>query len=304
MRAVSDIEVRQARGLKAERAAEAWGRLPAAPGAAQGSPRYAPADGRRLVVAVRGDEIVGVSGWSAGAGRCASILLPHLARWDEETAARLVAEAARGAAAAGARLIQALAEPDEPSALARVLERAGMARLAVLAYLRRKVAGTDAHLAVSPSIALRRWTPWRRGKFARAIERTYEGSLDCPAMAGLRTARDAIATHRATGLFRPGAWHLALEGREAVGVVLVNTVEGRGDLTYLGVVPQARRRGIGRALMAQAIRDTARMGLPVLGLAVDTSNTPAMRLYAGAGFQEMRRRLVWFVPKERLEFHN
>lgn len=295
------LEIRAARGaVERERAAEAWGRLPAAPGAAQGSPRYGPADGRRLVVAARGDEIVGVSGWSAGAGHCASILLPRLERWDEETAARLVAEAVRGAAA-GARLIQALAEPDESSALAHVLQRAGMARLAVLAYLRRKVAAADAHLAASPSIALRRRAPWRRGKFARTIERTYEGSLDCPAMAGLRTVRDAIATHRATGLFRPWAWHLALEEREAVGVVLTSAVEGRGDLTYLGVVPQARQRGIGRALLAQAIRDTARMGLPVLGLAVDVSNTPAVRLYAGAGFQEVRRRLVWFVPRERLE---
>ncbi|MGB2967895.1 MAG: hypothetical protein WBD14_10870, partial [Phycisphaerae bacterium] len=113
MTAEEVLEIRAARGaVERERAAEAWGRLPAAPGAAQGSPRYGPADGRRLVVAARGDEIVGVSGWSAGAGRCASILLPRLERWDEETAARLVAEAARGAAA-GARLIQALAEPDE-----------------------------------------------------------------------------------------------------------------------------------------------------------------------------------------------
>jgi ribosomal protein S18 acetylase RimI-like enzyme len=137
-------------------------------------------------------------------------------------------------------------------------------------------------------------------------------------MAGLRTAQDALATHRATGVFRPGAWHLALEGgaghpgsprravaggtgriraREAVGVVLVNVLEGRGDLVYLGVVPEARGRGVGRALLGQAIRDTARMGLPALVVAVDTQNAPAVRLYAGAGFKEVRRRLVFFVPK-------
>ena len=119
-------------------------------------------------------------------------------------------------------------------------------------------------------------------------------------MAGLRTAQDALATHRATGVFRAGTWHLALEGGEAVGVVLTSEVEGRGDLVYLGVVPEARGRGIGRALLGQAIRDTARMGLPALAVAVDTQNAPAVRLYERAGFKEVRRRLVFFVPKERL----
>ena len=83
-------------------------------------------------------------------------------------------------------------------------------------------------------------------------------------------------------------------------MVLASEVEGRGDLVYLGVVPEARGRGVGRALAAQAIRDTARMGLPVLAVAVDTQNGPAWRLYAGAGFKEVRRRLVFFVPRERL----
>jgi ribosomal protein S18 acetylase RimI-like enzyme len=236
-----------------------------------------------------------------GAGRCASLLAPRLERWDDETASRLIRESARGAAAEGARLIQAIAEPDDRGALGRVLERAGLERLAVLAYLRRKVAPSEAALEAPENLRFRRWAPWRRTRFAAVLERSYEGSLDCPAMAGLRTARDAIATHRATGLFRPGAWHLAIEGREPVGVVLVNVLQGRGDITYLGVVPEARQRGIGRALLAQAIRDTARMHLPVLGLAVDTENTPAVRLYTAAGFEEVRRRLVWFIPKERLD---
>jgi len=197
-----------------------------------------------------------------------------------------------------------------------------MERLAVLAYLRRPVREADARPVVESTshyrartarpegIVWKRWTAWRRRKFARTIARTYEGSLDCPAMAGLRTAQDALATHRATGIFRAWAWHLALEGgaghgtsriraREAVGVVLVSEVEGRGDLVYLGVVPEARGRGVGRALLVQAIRDTARMGLPVLTVAVDTENGPAVRLYAGAGFKEVRRRMVFFVPKER-----
>ena len=83
-------------------------------------------------------------------------------------------------------------------------------------------------------------------------------------------------------------------------MALVNNFLGRGELVYLGVVPEARGRGIGRALLAQAMRDTAEMGLPQMGLAVDVANQPAVRLYEEAGFKEIRRRQARFIPKEGL----
>ena len=275
--------------------------MPPTAGESPGAAGLVQVNPEKQVLALRGERIVGSCVWVPGVGRCATVLAPRLAEWDEEVASRLIRGAASAAAEAGARFIQAVTEPEGRSPLACAIARAGMERLAVLAYLRRKVTEADARTAGPKEIVWKRWTAWRRRKFARTIARTYEGSLDCPAMAGLRTAQDALETHRATGVFRPGAWHLALEAREAVGVVLASAVEGRGDLVYLGVVPEARGRGVGRALLGQAIRDTARMGLPALAVTVDTQNAPAMRLYAGAGFKEVRRRLVWFVPKERLE---
>jgi len=298
---VETIEVRPATASEAARAAEAFLRMPPTAGESPGAAGLVHANPRNQIVALRGERIVGSCVWVPGAGRCATVVAPRLAEWDEEVASRLIRGAVRASAEDGARFIQAVAEPEGRSPLARAIARAGMERLAVLAYLRRKVTAADARTAGPKGIVWKRWTAWRRRKFARTIARTYEGSLDCPAMAGLRTAQDALATHRATGVFRAGAWHLAIEGGEAVGVVLASEVEGRGDLVYLGVVPEARGRGVGRALLGQAIRDTARMGLPALGLAVDTENGPAWQLYAGAGFKEVRRRLVWFVPKERLE---
>jgi ribosomal protein S18 acetylase RimI-like enzyme len=311
---VETIEVRPATASEAARAAEAFLRMPAIPARRDESPGAAglvQANPEKQVIALRGECIVGSCVWVPGAGRCATVVAPRLAEWDEEVASRLIRGAVRAAAEAGARFIQAVAEPEGRSALAHAIARAGMERLAVLAYLRRAVTAADARTAGPKGIVWKRWTAWRRRKFARTIARTYEGSLDCPAMAGLRTAQDALETHRATGVFRAGAWHLALEGgaghgtsriraREAVGVVLASEVEGHGDLVYLGVVPEARGRGVGRALLGQAIRDTARMGLPALAVAVDTQNAPAWRLYARAGFKEVRRRLVFFVPKERL----
>jgi len=306
-----EIAIRVAQGAEAARAAEAFLRMPPTAGESPGAAGLVQANPEKQVLALRGGRIVGSCVWVPGAGRCATVVAPRLAEWDEAVASRLIGLAASAAAEHGARFIQAVAEPEGRSPLACAIARAGMERLAVLAYLRRKVTEADARTAGPKGIVWKRWTAWRRRKFARTIARTYEGSLDCPAMAGLRTAQDALETHRAASVFRAWAWHLAIESgaghgtsrtraREAVGVVLASEVEGRGDLVYLGVVPEARGRGIGRTLLGQAIRDTAQMGLPALAVAVDTQNGPAVRLYAGAGFKEVRRRLVWFVPKEQL----
>ncbi len=117
----------------------------------------------------------------------------------------------------------------------------------------------------------------------------------------MRTVDETITTHKHTGLFCPRSWRLALKGGRPVGVGLVNNLRGAGELVYLGVVPEARRQGVGRTLLAQAIRDTAAMGLPQIGLAVDIANTPALRLYEAWGFREIRRRLAFFVPAAGLE---
>jgi ribosomal protein S18 acetylase RimI-like enzyme len=72
-------------------------------------------------------------------------------------------------------------------------------------------------------------------------------------------------------------------------------------VVYLGVVPASRQRGIGRALVMRAVRDTANLGLPQIGLAVDVANTPAMRLYEKMGFREIRQRLAYFIPASRFD---
>jgi len=94
---------------------------------------------------------------------------------------------------------------------------------------------------------------------------------------------------------------MAVVGRSPAGVAMVNDLHGRGELVYLGVVPEMRGHGIGRALLRRAIRETAEMGLTQISLAVDAGNTPALRLYRDAGFEETHRRLAYHVPAETLD---
>jgi ribosomal protein S18 acetylase RimI-like enzyme len=298
---MATIEIRPARRRDADALAEFLQRAGPPPGTAEAGDSMLPCDIRALVLAVAGNQIVGACMYTGGAGRCGVVPPPRMLGWDESLAARLVRAAAAHALRRGrARLIQALTEPEGTSPLAVALERAGFDRLAVLGYMRRPVRAEDRLLRPAADLGWRRYSLLRHRLFAATIRRTYVGSLDCPKLAGLRTINETIATHRHTGRFSPRTWRLAMAGGQPVGVALVNESQGRGELVYLGVVPEARGRGIGRALVNQAIRDTAAMELPQMGLAVDVSNTPAMHLYESAGFREIRRRLAYFVPADRL----
>ena len=327
------IDIRPARRRDAPLLAEFFARVPSASGDAALSASRAAL--RNHVLAIRADEpacpvgrLLGTCLVAPAAGRCALLFPPRLIAWDDDLAAGLLRAAAALACRAGARFIQTRTDlpavasasllrrssrfgcegwkagPDPASPLARALGRAGFDRLAVLVYLRRAVWPLDRHLLLPAGLRWCHYSPFRRRQFAQTIARTYEDSLDCPKMAGLRTVRQTIAAHRHTGRFSPRTWWIALDGREAVGISLLNNFQGRGELVYLGTVPEARRRGIGRALLCRAIRDTAEMGLPQMGLAVDADNVPAVRLYQSMGFKEIRRRLTWFIPADRLDSLN
>lgn len=116
------------------------------------------------------------------------------------------------------------------------------------------------------------------------------------------TASDAsavIALWHACGLTRPWndpASDFALALREAQSSVLVARGEGgitgsamvgfdghRGWIYYLAVAPEARRSGLGRALMAAAERWLRERGAPKLQLMVRGDNTAALGFYEALG---------------------
>lgn len=300
----ASIEVRPLRRRDADLAADFLASVPPAPGCGA-TVAMVYSDPGDHVAAFDGGLMVGLALVIPGRGRCATVLVPRLRQWDDLLAGRLCRAAAAGAVRRhGARLIQMLLEPQGADRMEAVLARAGFEPLAVLSYLRRPVTAADRQSpppSGSPPLRWRFYSTFSHGQFARTIAGTYQDSLDCPKLAGLRTVGDAIATHKSMGVFTPRAWRLAvIDGRPA-GVALVNNVQARGELVYMGVLPEFRRRGVARAMLVEAIRDTAAMGLPQIGTAVDLANTPAVRLYESAGFKEVRRKATWFVPASQLE---
>ncbi len=103
-----------------------------------------------------------------------------------------------------------------------------------------------------------------------------EGRWDEPAMAGL--------------LAMPGCFAVT----EAEGLALARVAADEAELLTIGVLPQARRRGAGLALLRAASGEAARRGATRLFLEVATANAPARALYARAGLVEVGRRRRYY----------
>ena len=67
---------------------------------------------------------------------------------------------------------------------------------------------------------------------------------------------------------------------------------GDWDLSYMGVVPQARRRGLGREMLLHVLVEARAAGAMQLTLSVDGRNVPAREMYRAVGFETHDRREV------------
>jgi ribosomal protein S18 acetylase RimI-like enzyme len=196
----------------------------------------------------------------------------------------------------GAKLAQALLPPKE-AYLAAPLLRNGFAHITNLWYLRHNL-DVPHHLLLGTE----RLTYWAYANgdpslFHQTLVRTYEETLDCPEVNGVRDIQEVITGHRAQGLHDPQRWWLALDRGRPVGVLLVAEMpECEGwDLAYVGVVPEARRRGFGRELVRKALVAAHHGDANQLTLSVDVRNRPAWDLYTSLGFEPYDQREVYLA---------
>ena len=89
--------------------------------------------------------------------------------------------------------------------------------------------------------------------------------------------------------FEPGLWFLAEADGEIAGAVLCPDYEGEGWVRQLAVARGWRRRGLGTALLRQAMNEFHRRGRRDITLVVDSGNrTGAKELYERAGMHVAR----------------
>jgi ribosomal protein S18 acetylase RimI-like enzyme len=196
----------------------------------------------------------------------------------------------------GARLGQCLLSAEEV-ALAEPLLRNGFAHVTTLSYMQHDLSPLppptrDERLRCVPYTV-----EAKQEAFHDTLLRTYEGTLDCPEVTGVRSIEEIVAGHRAQGKHDPGHWWLALADGRPVGVLLLCEVPewAAWDVAYVGVVPEARGQGYGRELMHKAIDDARADGVARMTLSVDVRNRPAWSLYSDLGFTPSDRREVFLA---------
>ena len=242
-----------------------------------------------------------------GAGRTAVMFIAPV-RHDQaiDLAARLYQAVVEDQSPKQTRLIQVLLEPVQTREEQALLQ-AGFMRLASLSYLRRSCLGEvpisdkagESHGGGFDSIALADkpltrypWSGEHYEYFARAIDASYEGTLDCPGLVGIREIDDIIAGHRAVGRFEPTLWSAYYDDNEPAAVLLLNPLADRRELelVYLGLSPAYRGKGLATKLMRVALAQARRLQYTGIHLAVDQNNVSAVKLYKSLGFRVTGRK--------------
>jgi ribosomal protein S18 acetylase RimI-like enzyme len=219
--------------------------------------------------------------------------------WQRAVEDQLVQFAAGWLHQRGAKLAQALLPPDE-AFLAAPLLRNGFRHITRLYYLRHDLdllPGADRQRGGKPDVVFLPYLGDTIDRFHRTLLRTYVGTLDCPELNGVRGLAEIIDGHKAQGLHDPERWWLAEEAGRPVGAVLTADVpELAGwDLSYVGVVPEARGRGLGSLLTRKVLFEARAAAAGRVTLAVDVRNRPAWNLYVRLGFEPTEEREVYLA---------
>jgi ribosomal protein S18 acetylase RimI-like enzyme len=222
----------------------------------------------------------------------------------DRVANALLQSAATRFAERGCRHLQALLDPSDRTG-AQCLTRNRFVPVAELLYLERGL--SDVPSSGATALRLASYSREGHAQFEEVVERTYEGSLDAPQLNGTRPTNEVLAGHQAVGAFDPGRWLLAYEANSPVGCLLMSDHAelAAWEIVYLGVVPSARGRGLGRELTLEALRRAQAHGARRVLVAVDQNNHPACKVYADLGFRPSDRRIAFlrFIADEAADLN-
>ncbi len=190
-----------------------------------------------------------------------------------------------------ARLVQLLLDTDDQATIDNA-RKIGFHDLATLIYLQRAVTRAYPAPQLPDGFSLIQYNQDNHSLFSRAIQDSYEKSLDCPDLHGKREMEDIIAGHKAAGEFTPSLWFCLLKDRQPVGVLLLGPSPAHStlELVYIGLSTEVRGKNLGDYFLNLALYQCHQLHLNLLTLAVDSCNKPATQLYYRHGLTEVHRR--------------
>jgi len=248
-----------------------------------------------LFVARRGTELRGAAWGQRQAGNYAVFWLPQVVPGeDAKTEQRLAERVVEALDTTGIDLAQSLLTAPNASTI-NLLRHVGFRHLADLMYLTCEAARFPTTAPETREIEFEDYATTQRGRLIRIVEQTYEGTLDCTALNGIRDLDDVINGYQNTGVFAAANWQFVRCGGQDVGVLLLadHPQARHWELVYMGLVPEVRGRGWGRQIARYAQWLGRRAAIERILVAVDAANVPAATAYAATGFEMWDRRAVY-----------
>jgi mycothiol synthase len=146
---------------------------------------------------------------------------------------------------------------------------------------------------------------WPAGVMARAFDRSETALLDFNQAYNrafaehyhyVRSTVEDARVITAQNHFRAEGLALAYRDRECLGFCRNARFGEPGEVALIGVVPEARGIGLGRALLRWGVAWLQNQDADPLYLMVDGENEGALRLYRSEGFEVTRTRHHWSRP--------
>jgi ribosomal protein S18 acetylase RimI-like enzyme len=188
---------------------------------------------------------------------------------------------------------QILASPEAPTDQT-MLAAGDFQQLANLIYLS---VGPSHFPPVPPegSLQFERCAERQPERLGKLLLRTYDDSLDCPALNGVRTPGDIVRGYAAQSAKDAQQWYFVRHNDQDVGTLILasHLQGGNWELVYMGIVPQARGQGFGWQILQCALWQAKSGHGQRMVLAVDEANVYALRTYRQAGFIVWDRRTVF-----------
>ncbi|MEO6062564.1 MAG: GNAT family N-acetyltransferase [Thermoflexales bacterium] len=204
----------------------------------------------------------------------------YLLRWSEAKARTLFA-----AAAADKRVLQVATESLSGSA-DHLYRSRGFASVFEERVMRRSLDLPLPERVMPPGVTITSWQPALAELFFRAYEASFRDRPGFP----WRTGVEWISVTADDDDFKPEWSLLAQAGGEPVGFLTADRGNLSGYVAQVGVTPGLRRRGLGSALVVEAMRRMREAGARVVHLTVNVNNPGAAQVYVNLGFDFVGRR--------------
>lgn len=127
------------------------------------------------------------------------------------------------------------------------------------------------------------------------LESTYENTRDFPRLTGIVPTESILNGYKSEGEYRPDLWFFVRCEEKNIGSLILTDriVEHQLNLTYMGIVPEERRKGFGPQIVQFVLWKARQLRRNWVLVSVDAKNPGAFRSYQKNGFQIWNRKTLF-----------